>query len=61
MNLSERLIVKTMESPCRTCSRRFEDREQCMRDCPRLEAFQNAMVEFHEDRVLWFSSRLRAA
>jgi len=31
MNLTERLIIKTMESPCRTCPQRFKDRELCMR------------------------------
>jgi hypothetical protein len=61
MNLSERIILRTMESPCRKCPQRFEDRELCMHDCHKLESFQNAMVRSHEERVRWFSSRLRAA
>ena len=61
MNLSERLIIKTMESPCRLCPQRYKDRELCMEDCPRLGAFQDAMVQVQEEKVLWFSTRLRAA
>ncbi|UCG12082.1 MAG: hypothetical protein JSU72_16475 [Deltaproteobacteria bacterium] len=61
MDYNEKMIVKTIESPCRGCHRLPEDREQCMRDCHKLEAFQEAMVTFHEEKVQWFSSRLRAA
>jgi hypothetical protein len=61
VNLSERLIIKTMESPCRTCSQRYQERELCMEGCPRLGAFQDAMVQVQEEKVLWFSTRLRAA
>ncbi|MBW1980990.1 MAG: hypothetical protein JRJ12_07195 [Deltaproteobacteria bacterium] len=61
MDLNERLIVRTMESPCRTCQRRNENRELCMRDCRKLEEFQDAMIQSHEQRIVWFSSRLRAA
>jgi len=61
MDYNDRMIIKTIESPCRGCSRLDEDRELCMRDCDKLEAFQKAMVKFHEDKVHWFSARLRAA
>jgi hypothetical protein len=61
VNLSERLIIKTMESPCRECPQRHKDRELCMEGCPKLGAFQDAMVQVQEEKVLWFSTRLRAA
>jgi predicted Fe-S protein YdhL (DUF1289 family) len=61
MDYNERMIVKTVESPCRGCSRLAEDRELCMRGCDRLETFQRAMVRFQEEKVHWFSARLRAA
>lgn len=61
MDYNERMIIKTIESPCRGCSKLGEDRELCMRDCDRLQAFQAAMVKFHEEKVHWFSTRLRAA
>ncbi|MFP3870749.1 MAG: hypothetical protein ACLFVT_07745 [Syntrophobacteria bacterium] len=61
MDYNDRMIIKTVESPCRTCPRRNEDRELCMRDCPKLKAFQEAMVHLHEEKINWFSSRLRAA
>jgi hypothetical protein len=32
-----------------------------MRECQKLAAFQQAMVSFHEQKIDWFSSRLRAA
>jgi hypothetical protein len=55
------LIIKTIESPCRLCPKRYKDRELCMEDCPKLGAFQDAMVQVQEEKVLWFSTRLRAA
>ena len=61
MNLTERLIIKTMESPCRTCPQRFQDRELCMENCATLGAFQDGMIRVQEEKVLWFSTRLRAA
>lgn len=61
MDYNERMIVKTVESPCRGCPKLDEDRELCMRDCNKLEAFQRAMVRFQEQKVHWFSDRLHAA
>jgi len=61
MDYNERMIIKTVESPCRGCPKLEEDRELCMRDCDKLEAFQRAMVRFQEEKVHWFSARLRAA
>ncbi len=61
MDYNERMIVKTIESPCRGCPRLDEDRELCMRNCDKLEAFQKAMIRLHEEKVHWFSTRLRAA
>ena len=61
MDYNERMIIKTVESPCRGCAKLDEDRELCMRDCNKLEAFQRAMVRFQEQKVHWFSDRLHAA
>ncbi len=61
MDYNDKMIVKTIESPCRNCPKLDEDRELCMRDCDKLIAFPYAMVRFHEEKVHWFSSRLRAA
>jgi hypothetical protein len=61
MDYNERMIIKTVESPCRGCPKLGEDRELCMRDCNKLEAFQRAMVSFQEQKVHWFSDRLHAA
>ena len=61
MDYNERMIIKTVESPCRGCPKLDEDRELCMRDCNKLEAFQRAMVKFQEQKVHWFSDRLHAA
>jgi hypothetical protein len=61
MDYNDRMIIKTMESPCRGCPRLAENRELCMYDCSRLQAFQEAIVKSHEKKVHWFSARLRAA
>jgi hypothetical protein len=61
MNYNERMIIKTVESPCRDCPRLQEDRELCMRDCDILEAFQVAMIRLQEEKVHWFSNRRQAA
>jgi hypothetical protein len=61
MDYNEKMIIKTIESPCRGCPQSDQDREQCMRDCDRLRDFQEAMVKFHEAKIHWFSTRLRAA
>jgi hypothetical protein len=61
VDYNDRMIIKTIESPCRDCPRRHQDRELCMRDCPRLQAFQEAMISVQEDKIHWFSARLRAA
>jgi hypothetical protein len=61
MDYNDRMIVKTMESPCRGCHRLAEDRELCMYDCSKLQEFQDAMVRLREQKIHWFSSRLRAA
>ena len=61
MDYNEKMIIKTIESPCRGCPKSDQDREQCMHDCDKLGAFQEAMVRVHEEKVYWFSTRLRAA
>jgi hypothetical protein len=61
MDYNEKMIIKTIESPCRDCPKLDQDRELCMRDCDKLGAFQEAMVKCHEEKVHWFSTRLRAA
>ena len=61
MDYNDRMIIKTIESPCRGCSKLDQDREVCMRDCDKLGAFQDAMVRCQEEKVHWFSTRLRAA
>ncbi|MGD8371254.1 MAG: hypothetical protein PVF76_03225 [Syntrophobacterales bacterium] len=61
MDYNEKMIIKTIESPCRGCPKLEQDRELCMRDCDKLQAFQDAMVRVQEEKVHWFSSRLRAA
>ena len=61
MDYNEKMIIKTIESPCRGCSKLDQDREVCMRDCDKLGAFQDAMIRSQEEKVYWFSTRLRAA
>jgi hypothetical protein len=42
---------RTIESPCRTCENVHLNKEECSRDCDRLQAFQNAILRLDERSI----------
>ena len=44
-------IARTMESPCRTCENVHLNKEECSKECVRLQAFQDAIVRYDERSI----------
>ena len=44
-------ISRTMESPCRTCENINLSKEECSKDCERLQAFQDAILRDDERTI----------
>ena len=42
---------RTMESPCRTCDNVHLSKEECAKDCSKLEAFQDAILRQDERNI----------
>jgi len=42
-------FARTIESPCRSCENIHLSKEECSRDCDRLQAFQDAILQ-HDER-----------
>lgn len=42
---------RTMESPCRTCEKVHVNKEECSRECVRLQAFQDAIIRYDERNI----------
>jgi hypothetical protein len=53
-------LVKTVESPCRTCENEHMNKEECATDCVRLHAFQNAILRHDEKNIKNFRFRFHA-
>ena len=45
------VIARTMESPCRTCENVHLNKEECSKECVRLQAFQDAIVRYDERSI----------
>jgi len=48
---------RTMESPCRTCENVHLNKEECSRNCARLQAFQDAIIHYDERSIKDFGVR----
>jgi len=42
---------RTMESPCRTCENVHVNKEECSKECLRLQAFQDAIIRYDERNI----------
>jgi hypothetical protein len=54
-------FVKTIESPCRRCENIDQNKEECARDCAKLNAFQIAILRHDEINIKNFQFRYTAA
>ncbi|MGA7878234.1 MAG: hypothetical protein WCA08_21420 [Desulfoferrobacter sp.] len=50
-------FVRTMESPCRSCENVHLSKEECSKECVRLQAFQDAIVRCDEHSIKDFGIR----
>lgn len=50
-------FASTVESPCRRCENIDQNKEECSRDCPRLDAFQIAILRHDEINIKNFQVR----
>lgn len=48
---------KTVESPCRKCENIDQNKEECAKDCAKLEAFQVAILRHDENNIKNFRFR----
>jgi hypothetical protein len=48
---------KTVESPCRTCENIHLSKEECSRECDRLQAFQDAILRHDERNIKNFGAK----
>lgn len=39
-------ITGTLESPCKKCDRRYEDKEQCVEECKTIKEFQKYLKDY---------------
>ncbi|MFZ2444753.1 MAG: hypothetical protein WAW37_00205 [Syntrophobacteraceae bacterium] len=53
-------FVKTVESPCRRCENIDQNKEECARDCAKLNAFQIAILRHDEISIKNFQFRYPA-
>ncbi len=51
-------IAKTVESPCRTCENVHLNKDECSRDCVRLHAFQDAILQYDERNIREFRAKV---
>ena len=49
--------ARTVESPCRTCENVHASKEECSRDCDRLQAFQDALLRDDEASIKNFAMK----
>jgi hypothetical protein len=54
-------FAKTVESPCRKCENIDQNKEECSRDCARLNAFQIAILRHDEINIKNFQIRYASA
>ncbi len=47
--------ARTMESPCRSCENIHQNKEECSRDCDRIQAFQAAILQLDERNIKDFA------
>ena len=48
---------RTMESPCRSCENVHLNKEECSKECVRLQAFQDAIIRYDEHSIKDFGAR----
>lgn len=51
-------FARTIESPCRRCENVHQNKEECSRDCDRLQAFQNAILRYDERNIKDFAIKV---
>ena len=49
--------ARTVESPCRTCENVNASKEECSRNCDRLQAFQDALLYYDEANIKNFAMK----
>jgi len=49
--------ARTIESPCRNCEKVHASKEECSRDCDRLQAFQDAILRNDEASIKHFAMK----
>ncbi|MGA3113682.1 MAG: hypothetical protein ABSF90_04525 [Syntrophobacteraceae bacterium] len=50
-------LAKTIESPCRSCEFIDHDKDECAKECLRLNAFQTALLLHDEINIKNFDVR----
>jgi hypothetical protein len=50
-------FARTMESPCRSCEYIHHDKDECAKDCDRLNTFQAAILRHDEVNIKNFEVR----
>ncbi len=50
-------LVRTVESPCRRCENIDQNKEECSKDCAKLNAFQAAILRHDENEIKNFQFR----
>jgi len=51
-------FAKTIESPCRCCENVHLNKEECSKECERLRAFQDAILNYDERTIKDFGSKM---
>ena len=49
--------ARTVESPCRNCDNVNASKEECSRNCDRLQAFQDAILRYDEASITKFAMK----
>lgn len=53
-------FVRTVESPCRKCENIDQNKEECAKDCAKLNAFQVAILRHDEMSIKNFQIRFNS-
>lgn len=54
-------FAKTIESPCRCCENVHLNKDECGKECERLRAFQDAILNFDERTIKDFGAKMHCS
>ena len=54
-------FARTIESPCRSCENVHLNKEECSRECEKLKAFQDAILNYDERSIKDFGVKYSVA